>query len=236
MKIIKVQILILLTFAVLATGASWAGAGEGSLADPAKLSAKEFKIKEEQLLEGFSGSSGYFLEDEDIEWLKKGREIHPVGAGETGREDLHKISAISLSNMLRYREAAAEYEKANLPVQAAQMDWLVRNPKLQDGGSPDLRFITGRLPMGQLGSTETAEDAGRLFVSEFKGAVFLSELAQDRYAVIFVPEDEYNWLRNIKFTGGKLTGILHNSERQFAYDPSANLVTIQRGKMADGGK
>lgn len=197
-----------------------------ALSNPAKLTTEEYRAAEEELLLGCSGSGGYFLDLDEMAWLKKGRAIHPIKENRSDKNNLHAILGDSLQHMARYKEAAREFRLAGRTLAAAEVDWLVRNPDLHGGGMPKLHFIPGRLPIEELATAETVTANDRTFVSEFKGSVFLDDVEHDRHAVIFVFESSYDWVSSLKFDGKTLTGEIHTTGGHFEYDPDSNLVTI----------
>lgn len=226
----KVVMFIVLIAVLFVTGALRAQSDEIVLSDPAKLTTEEYRALEHKMLLGSGGSSGYHLGPDEIAWLKKGRRLHPAAERDDDGTNLHNILGQSLEHMHRYREAMLEYREAGMMLAAEEMDWLVHNPGMQNGGVPKLNFVPGRLPMDQLGTAKVAEVEDRVFVAEFKGGLFLDDKARDRHAVIFVPEDQYDWLTYPEFNGKTLTSPMHLSDRRFEYDPDANVVKIRAAR------
>jgi len=218
--------------------------------NPAKLSEQEFYKCESEIMRGFSGSGGYFLEEKAINWLKKAENVFASkGIKLTGGYKRHLAIANSYFHSEQYEKARDEWKSIDFQEGIEMADWFIRNKNVTNSG----KIITivefpGNLDFIEPSTTSRAEDENYLFVSCFKGPIYRYNKKENTHAIIYccrLPDND--WVTALEWDGenliartnaikGLATILFNNSTNRVFFGPpeeDSNKLKIKMFEMLE---
>ena len=108
---------------------------------------------------------------------------------------------------------------------AEDAEWFLNNGEIKNG-IVKIKEYSGKNPSN--GTTESAvvEDEQYLFVSYFKGSVYRYDKTNDKHAVIYAPEFQYDWVDSLKWDGQRLTIGLRDNAGVFEFENATNILRM----------
>lgn len=190
--------------------------------NPTQLSENQFYGYEQAIVSGYSGSGGYFLEKEEIEWLKKAvAALEAKGIKLKDEHDRGIAFGDSYFHLKEYPQAILEYKKAGHFGGAEEVEWVLNNGEAKNGPLKIVEY-PGKI-IFDASEAARIEDGKYLFVSYFKGPVYRYDKANDSHAVIYAP-DRYDWVDFLDWDGEKLIIIERDGAGAFEFDNKTNTL------------
>ena len=210
--------------------------------DPSTLSEKQFYKCEFAMVSGYSGSGGHFIDEPLIEWLKMAEKAFEAkGIKLKDKHKRHFVFADSYFNGKQYEKALEEYRNMKDREGIELAEWFISNKEIKNGVVKIKEYL-GKIPCTASEITRT-KNKEYLFVAYFKGPVYRYDNKKRMHAIIFAPEDKYDWCDALAFDGRNLiiklrdyagTFIFNNNTHEItqlvsSYDVSLNQVAIFYG-------
>lgn len=194
--------------------------------DSSTLSEEEFYQYENAIFLGFSGSGGYFLGEDLIDWLKKGEVALDAKGIELKNEDQrHLAFADSYFHEGKLEKALAEYRNMHLQGGVEKMEWFIDNKGIKNG-IVKIKESPGKIPYGT-SEIASAENKQYLFVSYFKGPIYRFNKTKTTHAIIYAPENRYDWCDALYLDGEKTMIRLRDGAGTFVFDNSSQEIQLQ---------
>lgn len=185
--------------------------------DPNTISEKQFYQYEHEIISGSSGSGGYFLDEPDIDWLKKAEYAFKAkGVKLKDKYPRHFVIAYSYFNMQKYDKALKEFRNIKDQEGVELVEWFISNGGIKNG-LVKIKEYPGKIPWDSSEITKV-EDKNYLFISYFKGPVYRYDKKSKKHAIIYAPEDEYDWCDALASDGRNLVIKLRDDAGIFVFD------------------
>ncbi|MFH2145389.1 MAG: hypothetical protein ABII75_05085 [Candidatus Omnitrophota bacterium] len=170
--------------------------------DPYALTPEQFYELEKSIICLFSGSGGYHLGEDEINWIRKttaafeARNIKLENARE--RDFVIAWSYFSDEN---YQKALEEFKNIDYQQGMELAEWFINNKGIKDG-VVNIKEYPG--PFEDDMAEVKAEDNRYVFAAYFKGPVYRYDKMNNLHAIIYAPECQYDWCNQLEFKEGKL--------------------------------
>ncbi len=185
--------------------------------DPASLSEEQFYQYERAIISGYSGSGGHFLEGSQIAWLREAEAAFQArGIRLKDRWQRGYAIADSYLNYQRYDHAYEEFKAIHDQAGMELAEWFMHNKGIKSG-VVNIREYPGKIPC-QASENTRAVDEWRSFVAYFKGPVYRYDRRTRSHAIIYAPEDKYDWCDSLRFNGRQLVISLRDDAGVFEFD------------------
>lgn len=190
---------------------------------PDKISKEQFYQSEFAIISGFSGSGGYFLEEPEIEWLRKAENVLKA-KGIKLKDEYNRrfVFANSYLNNEKYDKALEEFSEIKYQHGIELAEWFISNAGIKNG-IVRIKEYPGRIPCKASENTR-AEDRNYLFVSYFKDAIYRYDKKRNKHAIIYAPEDNYEWCDALAFDGKELVIKLRFDGGIFIFNNSTSEI------------
>ena len=199
--------------------------------NPTQLSENQFYGYEQAIVSGYSGSGGYFLGKEEIEWLKKAvAALEAKGIKLRDEHDRGIAFGDSYFHLKEYPQAISEYKKAGHLGGAEEVEWFLNNEGVKNKPLKIAEY-PGKIPC-EASETAKTEDGQYLFVAYFKGSVYRYDKARDKHAVIYAP-GRYDWVDLLKWDGKRLVMKCRDVGEpgdSFEFDNDTNVLSEKPAK------
>ena len=203
--------------------------------DPGSLSEKQYYQYEYELISGYSGSGGYFLNEPQIAWLRKAeKSFQSRGIKLKDEWNRHSVIAWSYFNNEIYDKALREFEAIKDQGGIELAEWKIDNKGIKNG-VVKVKEYPGKLPFENSQEAKVA-DKRYLFVAYFKGPVCRYDKIKNVNAIIYSPDNEYDWCDKLSLVKNKLTIKLRDVGKvgdSFAFDNISNKIHQVSGKGAN---
>lgn len=231
----KGMIIVILFVFFVAPFALSAGTGENEddvrvanclAAQPGSLKAAEYYECEKTVVNAFSGSGGFFLTDEATEWIKKGRKKFANNAGRPYYNgNVHSIYGWSYYHAGKYDKALREFREAKDRYSEQLVRWTIDNGDVRTKGGllvkSGLRITIPR----NIGRTADLKVSGSNFVGLFKGGIYRCSRGDRSCELLYLPESQYNWPKELSLEGDVLAATLINNDI-VRYDMAKNAIQV----------
>ena len=198
--------------------------------EPSTISKEQFYDYEFAILSGFSGSGGNYLDEPLIEWLKNAESVFKTkGIKLKDKYDRHFVFADSYLNHEQYEKASEEYRSLKCPWGIELSEWLVNNSGIKNS-RVKIREYHGRIHF-PAGMTAITKDRNWLFIAYFKGPIYRYDKRKRVHAIIYAPDDKYDWCDALAFNGENLVIKLRDNAGTFIFDNES--CKISEFKPAD---
>ncbi len=192
--------------------------------NPDALTPEQFYQYETAIISGFSGSGGNFLEEPEIAWLRAAEKSFSTrGIKLKDERNRGRVIANSYFNAQNYGMALEEFKKADLQDGIELAEWFINNEHMLDGIIKIVEY-EGGIPWE--GSTEIAkvEDDRYLFIAYFKGPVCRHDKLTKKHAIVFAPENKYDWCDKLTFNGRTLVIQLRDEAGTYVFNNQTNKI------------
>ncbi|MCP4649643.1 MAG: hypothetical protein GY853_06130 [PVC group bacterium] len=167
------------------------------------LTPQQFYELEGSIISLYSGSGGYFLTQDQIEWVQ--RVVDSFKARDIKIEDPHQrgfIIAWSYFSNGEYQNAMKAFKKIKDQRGFEHSEWRSNNKGVKNGKVEIVEY-PGNIPDE---STKLAkiENDRYLFVSYFRGPIYRYDKVENLHAIVYMPDSSYDWCDNLNFKDGKL--------------------------------
>ncbi|MDP1854236.1 MAG: hypothetical protein Q8L26_08570, partial [Candidatus Omnitrophota bacterium] len=169
------------------------------------------------VIAGFTGSGGHFLGEPEIEWLIKAESAFKArGISIKDEYNRHFVIADSYFNHEQYEKALEEFKKNKDLVGIELAEWFISSKGIKNG-IVKIKDYPGRIPWKSSEITK-AEDKNYLFVAYFKGPIYRYDKRKKTHAIIYAPDDKYDWCDALAFDGENLVIKLRNAAGTFIFN------------------
>lgn len=185
--------------------------------DPSTISKEQFYQCEFAIISGFSGSGGNYLDEPLIEWLRNAESVFKTkGIKLKDKYDRHFVFADSYLNHEQYEKALKEFRKNKDPSGIELAEWFINNKGIKNGVVKIIEY-PGKI---QYGASEIAKTENRqfLFMAYFKGPIYRYDKRKKVHAIIYAPNDKYDWCDALAFNGENLVIQLRDNAGTFIFD------------------
>ncbi|MBA7503862.1 hypothetical protein ES706_02483 [subsurface metagenome] len=202
--------------------------GEILATDPDEISPDLFYECKDAIIAGYSGTGGFALGESEIQWLRKAEEsFKKRNIKIKGHWDRHFIFGCSYLNWHKYEKALQEFKLINYQDGIERAEWFINNAGITSG------YVKIHEYPGRISYTASENDrAGNkhyLFVAYFRGGIYRYDRQKDTHAIIYIPQDSYNWCEDLKFDGRYLT-IKRRNDPTFIFDNVDETIRICKQK------
>jgi hypothetical protein len=87
------------------------------------------------------------------------------------------------------------------------------------------RYYPGKVDSGGASIAATASDGPRRYISVFRSGVWCELPDENRHFVVWIPEDDYDWIQEMSVVGGQLVMKTPNSDKALVFDPMTNTLS-----------
>lgn len=196
-------------------------------ANPATLSPEQFYRYEFAVIHGYSGSGGHFLEGLQIAWLRKAEAAFQ--AKDVKLKDRWQrgyVIADSYLNHQKYDHAYEEFKAMHDQAGMELAEWFMHNKGIKSG-VVSIREYPGRIPWEGSENTRVVAE-WRSFVAYFKGPVYRYDRRTRTHAIIYAPEDKYDWCDELRFNGRQLVISLRDDAGVFEFDNKTHEIAERK--------
>jgi len=191
--------------------------------NPDTLTLEQFYQYETAIISGFSGSGGNFLGEPEIAWLRAAeKSFNARGVTLKDEENRNFVIANSYLNDEQYEKAFYEFKRAGLQEGAELAEWFINNKGVYDGPLKVVEYA-GSIPCGS-SETARAENERYLFVAYFKGAIYRYDKLTQKHAIIYAPENKYDWCDKLRFNGETLVIQLRDEAGTHVFNNQTNEI------------
>lgn len=195
--------------------------------DPASLSEEQFYQYEFAVIHGYSGSGGHFLEGPQIAWLRKAEAVFQArGIRLRDKWQRGYVIADSYLNNQRYDHAYEEFRAIHDQAGMELAEWFLYNKGIKNG-VVSIREYSGRIPWEDSETARVVEEF-QSFVAYFKGPVYRYDRRTKTHAIIYAPEDKYNWCDSLRFNGRQLVISLRDDAGVFEFDNKTHEIAERK--------
>ncbi|MCP4649609.1 MAG: hypothetical protein GY853_05960 [PVC group bacterium] len=167
------------------------------------LTPQQFYELEGSIISLYSGSGGYFLDQDQSEWVE--RVVDSFKARGIKIEDPHQRSFViawSYFNNGEYQKAMQGFKKIKEQGGFELSEWRMKNKGVKNGKIKITEYL-GKIPCESTELDEIENDR-YLIASYFRGPVYRYDKVKDRHAIVYMPDNSYDWCEDLKFKDGKL--------------------------------
>ncbi|MBF0217157.1 MAG: hypothetical protein HQL30_09215 [Candidatus Omnitrophica bacterium] len=194
---------------------------------PDKISEVEFYRYEDEIIRGFSGSAGYLLEEEEIVWILKAEAaLRSKGIELKESRNRHFVIAHSYLNLRMFDKALAEFKGIKDREGEELAEWLIDNHGIKNG-PVKIREYPGEIPCSASETAKT-EDGRYKYAAYLKGPVYRYDKDQNTHALIYMPEDKYNWCEGLAVAGGGLAMTLRENADELVFNNENSSIVQER--------
>jgi hypothetical protein len=193
--------------------------------DPSQLSEEDFYACENAIIRGYSGSGGYFLTEDAIEWLLKGEKAFKDKGITLKDERLrHEIIAWSYFGSDDYSKAYDAFKAIGHQDGLELSEWFINNDGIKSGVLT-IKEYPGEIPT-PASETVRAENDRYSFIGYFKGGVYRYDKQKDTHALIYHPQISYDWPVELYIDNDDLTIVLRGKAGTFNYNNITNILDV----------
>ena len=187
------------------------------VSDPGTITERQFYQFESAIMSGYSGSGGYYLDEPLIQWLKKAEDAFKT-KGVRLKDKYKRDFAIADSyfNHGIYDKALEEFKNVNNQEGVELAEWFVNNDGIKNG-PVKINEYPGKIPCSA-SKTAKAEDGNYKFAAYFKGPIYRYDKKSKKHAIIYAPEDKYDWCNALAFDGSNVVIKLRDDAGTFIFD------------------
>ncbi len=199
---------------------------------PSTISEKQFYKYESDIIVGFSGSGGYFLNNDGINWILKAEDIfNKKGIKLKDKEHRHSVIAWSYFHSEQYGKALKELNDIKDQSGVELVEWVVNNSGIKNG-IVKIKEYKGKIP-DESSEGAKIENDRYLFISYFKGPVYRYDKLKNLHALIYAPGSQYDWCDDLKLQNGKLVIRLGDIDgTSFVFDNTTHKLSQLNNKIS----
>jgi tetratricopeptide (TPR) repeat protein len=194
--------------------------------DPGQLSEEDFYACEDAIIRGCSGSGGYFLPEEPVEWILNAEKTFK-DKGITLKDEgyRHEVIAWSYFNSGDRSKAYDAFKAIDHQYGIELSEWFINNDGIESGVLT-IKEYPGKMPCNPAAETARAENDRYLFIGYFKSGVFRYDKQQDTHALIYHSQASYDWPVELYIDNDDLTIVLRGNAGTFSYNNITNTIDV----------